>query len=399
VDNQGNAYVGGTYGWVQEGEVYYQSQIGLIKLSADGSSVLLNRHYGGEGSEAGSGLALDTAGNIYLTGTTAYRDDFPVTSGAHQPQCGDIVDDPDYNYCFEDGVILVVDAAGDVLYSSFHGGSFSDEPRAIAVDGSGNVVIAGNTTSGRFPLANALIGECPIDPSYDDCYSPRGFISALHIDFDGANSRGTLLYSTYLGGTDRSSNTAVFAAAMDAAGNAYVTGYTNATRLPLQDAVQPLIHESFCYTFSSERYCFDSFVLKFDLSGELAFGTFMGATFDEFGYDIAVDRAGAFYLVGTTEADDFATTDSAFQPVNQLNEDTFLVKFSNAPVAAAVTDSTSGPPPEPMLQPTPTPVQPVEPKPEPAQKPNEGSIRPRNPDTPTPLLEQLRRAAERALDW
>ena len=259
----------------------------------------------------------------YLAATTERRDDFPVTAKAHQPVCGDILADPD-GYCFMEGVLVVLNAAGEVTYASYHGGSFADEPQAIATDGKGLVVIAGKTTSAEFPLVNALQTTCPVDDATGNCYSPRGFVSAVRIDGGG---QGTLVYSTYLGSKERASWTDVLAATMDADGNAYIGGYTSGKQFPTLDGFQSEIYESFCDVGGSERYCFDGYIVKFAPTGEMTWGTYLGAVFDEYLYGLALDRTGALYAAGTTEAYDFPTTAGGFQPDSLAGDDGFLVKI------------------------------------------------------------------------
>ena len=325
IDGVGNAYVTGTYYEAPAGNVQLGSQMALLKLSPDGSQLLLDRHIGGNGVENGTALALDDSGNIYLAGTTAHGDGFPITPNAHQTQCGDILTQR-ASYCYEDGVVVVMNAAGQVTYASYHGGSFTDEPQAIAADGQGNVVIAGNTASGQFPLKHALQESCPLNQSTGDCNSPRGFVSAIHIQ----PGQSTLTYSTYLGSTERDSTNVVLAAKMDHAGNAYIAGYTNGRHFPVKNALQAQLYESFCTTFGSQRYCFDGFVAQFSSTGELTFGTYLGATYDEFAYGLAVDGSDNVYLAGTTEADDFPVTAGAFQSHNSVGDDAFLVKIGAA---------------------------------------------------------------------
>src|SRR5690606_24645762 len=120
----------------------------------------------------------------------------------------------------------------------------------------------------------------------------------------------------------------------------YVTGYTSGKKFQLMNALQEELHESFCYTFSSQRYCFDAFITKFSPSGELLMSTYLGATFDEYLYGIRVDDKGTIYLVGTTEADDFPTTENAYEPSNLLSDDAFLVKIGTP-------TGTNTPPPPP----------------------------------------------------
>lgn len=320
VDASGNAYVTGTS--YEDG---MSDQIGLFKLSPTGAQVLLERHLGGIDSEKGIALSLDTAGNIYLTGTTSNGEDFPVTAGAHQPVCGDIFYERRF-YCFEDAVVLVLNPAGQVTYSSHHGGSFSDKPQSIATDGQGHILLAGNTTSGEFPLVQALQTTCPLDSFAEDCLSPRGFVSLIQV----TGGVGSLVYSTYLGSPESESTNVVQAAVMDTSGNATVLGYTSGLNFPLADPIQPELYESFCWTFSSPRYCFDAFITTFSLSGAVSFSTYLGATFDEFPYGMAVGNTGSLFVTGVTEADDFPTTANAYQPTNLLGDDGFLVKVGAA---------------------------------------------------------------------
>jgi hypothetical protein len=326
VDAEGNAYVTGSYPWViTEDEEYLRDQIGLIKLDPTGSEVLLDVQIGGNGTDRGVAIALDNGGNIYLAGTTSEGDGFPVTANAHQTECGDILYDPEnpYSYCYEDAVVVVLNPAGEVTYSSYHGGSFTDAPNAIGTDGKGNIMIAGDTASARFPFVNAIDESCVIASYSDDCESGRVYVSMIHLD----DEQATLTYSTYLAASERNSRNTVLSATMNRNGNAYVAGYTSGKKFPLANAVQSELYESFCYTFSSERYCFDAFVTKFSPKGELLFSTYLGGEFDEFPYGLAVDNKGAIYVVGTTEASEFPTTSNAYEPNNLINDDVFLVKI------------------------------------------------------------------------
>ena len=333
VDEAGNAYVTGSYPWVvTEDEEYLRDQIGLLKFDPAGKQLLLDVMIGGNGTDRGVAIALDDGGNIYITGTTSEGDGFPVTENAHQAECGDILYDPnpnEYSYCYEDAVVLVLNPAGEVTYASYHGGSFTDAPNAIGTDGKGNILIAGDTASAAFPFVNAIQDECVIASYSDDCESGRVYVSVIHLD----DEQATLTYSTYLAATDRNSRNTILAATMDQAGNVYVTGYTSGTKFPLVNALQEEIYKSICYTFSSERYCFDAFVVKFSPQGELLMSSYLGAEFDEYAYGLAVDQRGTIYVAGTTEGSEFPTTADAYEPNNQINDDAFLVKIA-VPVVA-----------------------------------------------------------------
>ncbi len=136
---------------------------------------------------------------------------------------------------------------------------------------------------------------------------------------------------------------------MDSAGNAYVVGYTNGKKFPLANPMQNELYESFCYTFSSERYCFDGFVTKFSPTGELLMSSYLGASYDEYPNGITLDGKGNLYLTGTTEADDFPTTQNAYQRNNSIEDDAFLVKIG----PAESQQPTATPTPIPSQTPTP----------------------------------------------
>jgi hypothetical protein len=257
VDAEGNAYVVGTRWGVEEGDEYFFSQIGMVKIDPTGSELLLDRHIGGIGFEYGSAIDVDKHGNIYLAGYTK-ADNFPVTDNALQPQCGEKLFEPE-DFCNNDTVVAVLSPAGDLLYASYHGGNGGDEANAIAADGQGNFVVAGDTISGDFPLLNPMQDSCPAGDN-NHCYLYRGFASMFNLDFDSGEV--SLVYSTYVGANDRSSVTEVLDAAMDSAGNATITSYTNGKQFPTKNPVQEYLTEGFCLTFSSERYCFDAFITQ-----------------------------------------------------------------------------------------------------------------------------------------
>ena len=137
------------------------------------------------------------------------------------------------------------------------------------------------------------------------------YVSVIHLH---DKEKATITYSTYLGATERNSKNTVLAATMDQAGNAYVAGYTSGKKFPMVNAVQGELYESFCYTFSSERYCFDAFVTKFSPTGELLMGTYLGGDFDEFPYGLAVDNRARFMLRGRRKR---VTSRPRTMPMNQ----------------------------------------------------------------------------------
>jgi hypothetical protein len=178
---------------------------------------------------------------------------------------------------------LIIDPG--LAYSTFLGGTDSDEGRDIAVDTSGNAYVTGYTTSADYPTTPG---------AFDTSFASDAFVTKLNA------SGSELAYSTFLGGAGFETG---FGIAVDTSGNAYVTGYTNAPDYPTTPG-------AFDTTLTDG---FDAFVTKLNASGsELAYSTFLGgASFDR-GSGIAVDRGGNAYVTGSASSADFPTTPGAF---------------------------------------------------------------------------------------
>jgi hypothetical protein len=186
------------------------------------------------------------------------------------------------------------------------------EVREVAVDTDGNIVIAGNTGAGSlFPLVNAA------DESFGD-EGTEGFVAKISASGDD------LIYSTFLGGNG---DDWIAGVAVDAVGNAYVAGTTRASDFPTVNALQPFPHPD------GSGVVRDGFVAKFDPDGVLLWATYLGGDSGDEAHDIAVDAAGAVYVVGSTHSEDFPAV-NAFQsacnlsPVIKNCNDAFVSKLA-----------------------------------------------------------------------
>src|SRR5439155_6499518 len=202
--------------------------------------------------------------------------------------------------------VTKLDPAGSALvYSTYLGGSGRDNGNGIAVDTDGNAYVTGFTESPDFPTTPGAFQTTIAETSYADAFVTK-------LDASGA----ALVYSTYLGGSAFDWGKGI---AVDAAGNAYVTGYTKSTDFPTTPAA---IHP----TNSGS----DVFVTKLNRTGStLVYSTYLGAGV---GYGIALPATGDAYVAGYTSSTDFPTTTGAFQP-NQPNVggggfDAFVAKIS-----------------------------------------------------------------------
>ena len=215
VDPAGNAYVTGevgspdfpkTTGARPNHGLNTVTDVFVTKFKPNGQ-LAYSTFLGGSSDDHGTGIAVDSSGNAYITGWTSQSTDYPTTANAFQK-----------NYKLRmDGFVTKLNSAGTgLVYSTYIGGTSDDMPAAIAVDSSGQAFIAGDTVSMDFPTKNPIQGG--VANSMDD-----GFLTKF-------NATGSaLIYSTYLRGTGRD---AIHGLAVDRFGNAVVTGETYSTDFP-----------------------------------------------------------------------------------------------------------------------------------------------------------------------
>ena len=261
----------------------------VTKLSASGSTLIYSTFLGGSNSDAGSSIAVDSAGNAYVTGSTD-SNNFPTTAGVFQHNCKLQVD----GLC-QSGFVTKLNAFGSrALYSTFLGGHGSQQGAGIDVDEAGNAFVTGATTARDFPTSAG--SAQPVFHGGTDA-----FVSEL------SSSGSHLIYSTFLGGGDIDGGQAI---ALDSMGNAFVAGSTRSTDFPVKNAFQ-----SHCAI--AIDVCINAFVTKLNPSGRLLYSTFLGGGVDggEIGTGIAVTPDGQAYVTGFTRSTHFPTTQTAFQRV------------------------------------------------------------------------------------
>lgn len=324
--------------------------------------------FGGPGSDVGTAITADSAGNAYLTGTTAlctgsavFAAKFNATGALVYALCltgittsGGIAADTGGNAYVAAGTSLVklgptgavvynvglglglsnvaVDASGNayvvgsvvngagrdvvvgklnaagtaLIYNVAFGGSADDIANGIAVDGNGDAYIVGTTFSTNFPLSNAI--QLSLGGGQD------AFVAKL------APTGSLLLYSTYLGGSSLDYGNAI---AVDNAGNAYIGG--NVASI---DGV-----EGFPVTSGAAQVSppggGDAWVTKLNASGAKVYATYVGGSGGDIGNGIAVDRTtGAAVLTGYTQSTNFPTT----APMTSLvgSPDAYVVQLTPA---------------------------------------------------------------------
>jgi hypothetical protein len=291
----------------------------VTKLNSSGSARLYSTYLGGGTGDFASAVAVDTSNDAFVTGATQ-NSTFPTTPGAFQTTCGTLAN---CNGGLSDAFISVLkpDASGFV-YSTFLGGSASDQGLGIAVDSAGDAYVTGLTQSSDFKLKNAIQGT--FGGGTQDA-----FVSAL-------NPAGSaLLYSTYLGGNQNDGGAGI---AVDANKNVYVTGQTASTNFPAVSATQGTLgggNDAFVTQInpSGSAYVFSTY-----LGGSLnEDSTATGPSFSPVGA-IAVDSAGAnIYVAGNTASTNFPATTGAFQTANAGSTDAFVAKYGTGAASGAFT--------------------------------------------------------------
>ena len=233
-------------------------------LAADGQALVYSTYLGGTGNDSAEGITVDSHGRAALTGTTR-SSDFPLAHPLQDSRLGAV-----------DAFISRLSPAGDLLtFSTFLGGSYVDYGYAIAVDADDNLYVAGGTGSSDFPLLN------PVQAVFE------GFTDAFALKLAAATDVITLDYSTYLGGGLYDT---AYGLAVHDEGSAIIVGLTGSYDFPVHQPIQP--HNGGGYWSASE----DAFVTKLDTDGQFVYSTYFGGMFYDEATGVAVDDLGRAYV-------------------------------------------------------------------------------------------------------
>ncbi len=313
VDASGSAYVSGetssstfptTVGAAQTTNAGNTDAF-VSKLNPTGTALVYSTFLGGAGDDLATGIGIDDTGNAYVSGYTTSTN-FPATAGAVQTASGG----------GQDAFVAKLNPTGSAfVYASYLGGGADDQGFGIAVDPSGSAYVAGVTSSRAFPVT-------PGAAQTTNAGTSDAFVSKL-------NPAGSALsYSSYLGGRGDDFGNAV---AVDANGNAYVTGQTSSPDFPTTpNAAQP-----------ANGGGQDAFVAKLNATGSaLSYSSYLGGSSDDFANAIAVNTHGDALVIGTTTSTDFPVTPGAPQtayggagtdPISGGHGDAFVANTTPAP--------------------------------------------------------------------
>ncbi|HEX4378848.1 MAG TPA: SBBP repeat-containing protein, partial [Candidatus Acidoferrum sp.] len=327
IDSTNNAYIVGTTaatdfpttaGAFQKTKTGTTANAFVTKLNSAGSALVFSTYLGGSGAsgkfDSATGVAVDSTGNVYVTGTTPSTD-FPITAA----NAFQIVN----NGTPLNGFFTKLDPTGaTLLYSTYLGGSGSDSSAAIALDSNGNAYMTGTATSTNFPVTPGTAIQTAGQST------GLAFVSRINPLLGGTNS---LIYSTLLGGTNANQGTGI---AVDASFNAYITGQTTSTNFPVTtSAFQSVLKGT----------AGNAFVSRVDTTttNNLVYSTYLGGTATtsgsgDIGTAIALGPSSNVFVTGNTAATDFPITAGVFQTTpRNTTKTTFVARLDTTKSNAA----------------------------------------------------------------
>ena len=337
VDSQGFAYVTGddqeffssptfpiTAG-AYDANPGFQNNVFVTKLNQAGNGLVFSTFLGGNffangfAGDSGGGLAiaLDGAGDSYVTGSVA-GPGIQTTPGAIESNT-----DPRVQANANNAFVVKVNPTGTSLdYATYVTGTgafagLETGAFGIAVGSNGNAYITGKTDTTDFPTTPNAFQKSATSPNYN------AFLAEL-------NNTGTaLVYSTFLGGSTGGSNgkvnSAGYGIAVDQYGDMYVVGLTNANNFPVSAGT----YQSTLGAAGS----YDAFLTKFESSGTLTYSTYLGGNGDDVAYSVAVDRLSDVFVGGATQSSNFPNVNPVQSPLSTpsltgANKDGFIVQFN-----------------------------------------------------------------------
>lgn len=314
------------------GSVNGNAFLSVLDTKYGGGTALIYSTYLGGASQGfgdyGLGIAVDSSGNAYVTGqtTSGSPNPFPTTSGAYQVD----LNSPNGN-AFVSKIATQQSGPQSLVYSTYLGGSSTiivgDQGSGIGLDTTGKIYVGGDTTSADFPVTAG---------AYQTANSPggKGFVALFDPTKAGSQS---LVYSTFLGGTNGGEGEVINGLAVDAGGDAVVAGSTSSSDFPTTaDAFQPDLKNS----------SWDAFLTKINPNGtDLIYSTYFGGSCPDgdVGNGVALDAVGNPHLAGSTCSTDLSVAPAnAYQTTLNGSYDVFVARFvwnANPSISASLVPS------------------------------------------------------------
>jgi uncharacterized protein (TIGR03437 family) len=264
----------------------------ITKLTPDGRSLVYSTYFGGSNQDTPNSVAVDAQGNAYIAGQTDSRD-IPVKNAIQPNLAGSY-----------DGFLAKLSPAGALLFSTYYGGSDRDFFAGVTIAPDGSLVVGGESFSTDFPLKNPIQTELTIR---------LGYLTPVLVKFSADGQ--TVNLATYVAGPVAGG---IVRPAVDAAGNVYIVGSLVDDNLTVKNAYQSTLPANP-----------SAFLVKYDASMNLIYGTYLGGSGGAGAIGVAVDSSGSAYVLGDASSADFPQKNS-LQPFvggGYMNYDIFVTKF------------------------------------------------------------------------
>lgn len=282
VDGSGNIYVTGysDVSWGNPIRAFTTIPDAFVAKLDPSGNLVWNTFLGGNGGDLGYGITLDASGNVYVTGNSNATWGAPIRA---------------YTTGISDSFVAKLNTNGTLLWNTFLGGAGIDEAREIAVGGSGNVYVAGRSSS---TWGSPVI---------------RAYTADMDAFVANVDTNGNLVWNSFLGG---SAFDEAYGIVVDGSGNIFVTGFSTTTILANGSWGNPI------RAYTAFR---DAFLTKLNSGGNLIWNTFLGGSGNDEGFNIALDGSGNTYVTG------YSTT-TWENPIRAFtaNEDAFAAKIDTA---------------------------------------------------------------------
>jgi hypothetical protein len=303
LDNNGDVYIAGyttstNYPTVAGGYQVSKDALNdafVTKINASGTALIYSTFVGGNADDYATDIAIDNSGNAYISGVTGSTN-FDVTTGAFRAT---------YQGGALDAFVTKLNSSGSSLvYSTYLGGTGSEQARAIYVDANTNAYVTGYTGSNNFSTTTG---------AYDESFN--GGVNDVFVTKLNTNGTG-LVYSTFIGGNNDDQGWDIV---VDSDGNAHITGFSFNNYVTTTGAFQT-INEGFQ----------DVIYSKLNSNGtQLLYSTYIGGIDLDYSYSIALDNFGNVYLAGRTNSPNYDVTPGAYETnfVNNASDYVFVTKL------------------------------------------------------------------------
>lgn len=265
----------------------------VTKLNAAGNALLFSTFFGGSGSDQAKGIAVNSNGEVFVTGQTNSTNFNVPAGGSAQTLAGNL-----------DAFVMKLSNDGTVLlYSTLLGSPGLDRGTCITVNGNDEAIVAGETQSAGFPVTAG---------AFNQMHSGSSDIFVAKLNAGGSS----LIFSTYIGGNSVDLPESI---ELNSTGSIYLCGSTSSPTFPVSN-------NAYQTTFGGQV---DAFMLILDSSGsQVVHSTFFGINNVQTFNDLAVDAAGSVYGAGYTSTSAIVTTPGVWQPAATGSGDGFAVRFN-----------------------------------------------------------------------